>query len=131
METTAKDVPNMGTTREDANGEFAKEVIVFVLGNPGSGKGTQCSRIVKHYGFCHLSTGDLLEAEITSGSEHGTLIKNIKAEGKLVSTEIVAKLLQQAMKKSENKKFLIDGFPRNQENLAAVQNIASMCNFVT
>ncbi|KAK2989112.1 hypothetical protein RJ640_018901, partial [Escallonia rubra] len=126
METTAKDVPNMGTTHEDANGDFAREVIVFVLGNPGSGKGTQCSRIVKHYGFCHLSTGDLLEAEITSGSEHGTMIKNIKAEGKLVSTEIVAKLLQQAMEKSENKKFLIDGFPRNQENLAAAQNILKL-----
>ncbi|KAK3034553.1 hypothetical protein RJ639_033799 [Escallonia herrerae] len=131
METSAKDVANMGGTHEITNyyanvSRHLYIVLIILTGAPGSGKGTQCSRIVKHYRFCHLSTGDLLEAEINSGSEHGTMITNIKAEGKLVSTELVAKLLQQAMEKSENKKFLIDGFPRNQENLAAAQNILKL-----
>ncbi|PKI73720.1 hypothetical protein CRG98_005961, partial [Punica granatum] len=47
-----------------------KPTVVFVLGGPGSGKGTQCANIVKHFGFTHLSAGDLLRAEIKSGSEN-------------------------------------------------------------
>ena len=48
-----------------------KVTVVFVLGGPGSGKGTQCANIVEHFGFIHLSAGDLLRAEIKSGSENG------------------------------------------------------------
>jgi len=44
---------------------------VFSIGGPGSGKGTQCAYIVEHYGYTHLSAGDLLRAEIKSGSENG------------------------------------------------------------
>ncbi|KAK3039142.1 hypothetical protein RJ639_028888 [Escallonia herrerae] len=74
----------------------------FILaGGPGSGKGTQCSKIAATYGFCHLSAGELLEKEAQSGSEYGALIKALKADGKLVPSEIVIKLLQQAME--ENK----------------------------
>uniref|UniRef100_A0A6N2MZM8 adenylate kinase n=1 Tax=Salix viminalis TaxID=40686 RepID=A0A6N2MZM8_SALVM len=46
-------------------------VVVFVLGGPGSGKGTQCPKIVEHFGFTHLCAGDLLQAEIESESENG------------------------------------------------------------
>ncbi|KAI3436967.1 adenylate kinase [Psidium guajava] len=53
-----------------------KPTVVFVLGGPGSGKGTQCANIVQHFGFTHLSAGDLLRAEIKSGSENGTMIQN-------------------------------------------------------
>ncbi|CAI5979026.1 unnamed protein product [Closterium sp. NIES-64] len=53
------------------DGSF-KPQIVFVLGGPGSGKGTQCAKIVEEYGFTHLSAGDLLRAEIKSGSSHGS-----------------------------------------------------------
>jgi hypothetical protein len=53
--------------------------VIFVLGGPGSGKGTQCAKIVDSYGFVHLSAGDLLRAEINSGSENGYVLprKNI------------------------------------------------------
>jgi UMP-CMP kinase len=47
--------------------------VVFVLGGPGSGKGTQCSNIVEHYGYEHLSAGDLLRAEMKSGSSNGEM----------------------------------------------------------
>ena len=47
--------------------------MLFLTGGPGSGKGTQCANIVEHYGFSHLSAGDLLRAEIKSGSENGYL----------------------------------------------------------
>ncbi|VAH43609.1 unnamed protein product [Triticum turgidum subsp. durum] len=105
-----------------------KVTVVFVLGGPGSGKGTQCSNIVEHFGFTHLSAGDLLRAEIKSGSENGTMIENMIKEGKIVPSEVTIKLLQQAMIKNENDKFLIDGFPRNEENRAAFENVVLFFN---
>ena len=53
-------------------------------GGPGSGKGTQCSRVVEKFGFTHLSTGDLLRAELNKGSERGQMLAKIMEEGKLV-----------------------------------------------
>jgi hypothetical protein len=62
--------------------------IIFVLGGPGSGKGTQCAKIVEKYGHCHLSAGDLLRAEVDSGSELGQQCQDIMKEGKLVPQEV-------------------------------------------
>jgi broad-specificity NMP kinase len=62
--------------------------IVFVLGGPGSGKGTQCERIVAKYGFKHLSAGDLLRDEVKSGSAVGKKCEEIMKEGKLVPMEV-------------------------------------------
>lgn len=53
----------------------------FVLGGPGSGKGTQCAKLVEEYGFFHLSTGDLLREEKDSGSEYAEKINNAMNEG--------------------------------------------------
>ncbi|MQL75112.1 hypothetical protein Taro_007466 [Colocasia esculenta] len=96
------------------------------IGGPGSGKGTQCANIVKNFGFTHLSAGDLLRAEISSGSENGTMIQNMIKEGKIVPSEVTVKLLQRAMKESGNNKFLIDGFPRNEENRAAFEEVTKI-----
>ncbi|CAL9152407.1 unnamed protein product, partial [Musa hybrid cultivar] len=98
----------------------------FVTGGPGSGKGTQCTRIVENFGFTHLSAGDLLRAEIKSGSENGTMISNMIKEGKIVPSEVTINLLQKAMLESGNDKFLIDGFPRNEENRAAFENVTKI-----
>ncbi|KAJ4804073.1 UMP-CMP kinase [Rhynchospora pubera] len=100
--------------------------IVFVLGGPGSGKGTQCVKIVEHFGFTHFSAGDLLRAETKSGSEYGTMIQNLMKEGKLVDSSIIVRLIQKAMLESENDKFLIDGFPRNEENRIAFEKIVNI-----
>lgn len=94
--------------------------VVFVLGGPGAGKGTQCERIVKNYGFVHLSAGDLLREERTRGNETGQLIDTYIKEGKIVPVEITVRLLKKAMEDSVARgkaNFLIDGFPRNQNNL--------------
>ncbi|XP_065627123.1 UMP-CMP kinase 3 [Quercus suber] len=113
------------STNKEVNGSVAVKnpTVVFVLGGPGSGKGTQCANIVEHFGYTHLSAGDLLRAEIKSGSENGTMIQNMIKEGKIVPSEVTIKLLQRAMQENGNDKFLIDGFPRNEENRAAFEEI--------
>ncbi|XP_050383344.1 UMP-CMP kinase 4-like [Argentina anserina] len=115
-----------------ANKEAARSLadlnptVVFVLGGPGSGKGTQCANIVKQFGFTHLSAGDLLRAERNSGSENGTMISNMIKEGQIVPAVVTIKLLERAMLESGNDKFLIDGFPRNEENRAAFEDVTKI-----
>lgn len=100
-----------------------KPQVVFVLGGPGAGKGTQCSNIVENYNYTHLSAGDLLRAErAREESEFGQLIANYIKEGKIVPVEITINLLRKAMEETMGKdeakfRFLIDGFPRNEDNL--------------
>lgn len=86
---------------------------VFVLGGPGSGKGTQCARIVAEFGYTHLSAGDLLRAEVTRGSAQGASITACISAGALVPVSVTLALLQQAMRAApRGARFLIDGFPR-------------------
>lgn len=66
----------------------AHNVVYFVMGGPGSGKGTQCAKLVEQFGFVHLSAGDLLRAEVSSGSEQGREIAKIIEEGKIVRSEV-------------------------------------------
>uniref|UniRef100_A0A6N2MV96 adenylate kinase n=1 Tax=Salix viminalis TaxID=40686 RepID=A0A6N2MV96_SALVM len=133
--------PGEFPTQKDTSKNFSNEAsVVFVLGGPASGKGTQCPKIVEHFGFTHLCVGELLEEETKSGSENGLaftiflhfiffiffkdLAKNdpyFKLEGKIVPSEVTVGILQQAMQQSENKKFIIDGFPRNEENIATFE----------
>ncbi|GME70481.1 unnamed protein product [Ambrosiozyma monospora] len=78
--------------------------VIFVLGGPGSGKGTQCAKLVSQYGFVHLSAGDLLRAEQNKpGSEVGELIKNYIKEGLIVPQEITIGLLKDAIVENVNK----------------------------
>lgn len=97
-----------------------KPEVIFVLGGPGSGKGTLCQKIVDKYGYVHLSAGDLLREERAKpGSQFGELIENHIKNGTIVPVEITCSLLVRAMDHSDNiyKRFLIDGFPRNQDNV--------------
>ncbi|KAF8433834.1 UMP-CMP kinase [Terfezia claveryi] len=94
--------------------------VIFVLGGPGAGKGTQCANIVRGYGFAHYSAGDLLRIEqARPDSEFGELIKTYIREGKIVPMEVTVALLENAMrdeiKKTGTKRFLIDGFPRQMD----------------
>lgn len=95
--------------------------VIFVLGGPGSGKGTQSANLVRDYGFTHISAGDLLRAEqVREGSQYGELIRNYIREGRIVPMEVTVALLSNAMadtlskgtSKTHPARFLIDGFPR-------------------
>ncbi|CAF1146747.1 unnamed protein product [Rotaria sp. Silwood1] len=95
-----------------------KPNVIFVLGGPGAGKGTQCARISETYDYVHLSAGELLREEAakpdsTLGKEINEHIKN----GSTVPVAITCKLLENAMKNSGKENFLIDGFPRNKDNI--------------
>eukprot|EP00043_Microstomoeca_roanoka_P020915 m.254460 g.254460 ORF g.254460 m.254460 type:complete len:198 (+) comp18093_c0_seq1:97-690(+) len=93
-----------------------KPTVVFVLGPPGAGKGTQCDRIVQTFKFKHLSAGDLLRAERNTGSETAELINNYIKEGQIVPVGITIELIRKAMEADGGDRFLIDGFPRNKDN---------------
>jgi adenylate kinase len=88
--------------------------VLFVVGGPGSGKGTQCEKIVEEYGYVHLSSGDLLRAEVKSGSERGQTLNEMMQRGELVPNEIVLDMIRDAMLASgaTSNGFLIDGYPR-------------------
>ncbi|CAF0726007.1 unnamed protein product [Brachionus calyciflorus] len=92
--------------------------VIFVLGGPGAGKGTQCLKIVQNFGYVHLSAGDLLRAERQRpGSKVGEQIEDHIRKGTIVPVEITCSLLENAMIESGKETFLIDGFPRNKDNL--------------
>lgn len=96
-------------------------MVVFVLGGPGAGKGTQCANLVRDYGYTHLSAGDLLREHIKSGSKEGNMVADMIKNGQIVPSEVTVGLLADAMLAAKNDKFLIDGFPRNAENRAAFE----------
>jgi len=101
-------------------------LVIFVLGGPGAGKGTQCANLVRDYGFRHLSAGDLLRSEQDRpGSEFGAMIAKYIKEGQIVPMEVTIRLLENAMKDaiaSEGKRtFLIDGFPRKMDQALAFE----------
>ena len=86
---------------------------IILLGSPGSGKGTQAKFISQEFDIPVISTGDMLRAAITSGSNLGKQVKDIMNAGKLVSDEIVIKLLVDRVSQQDcSAGFLLDGFPR-------------------
>ncbi|TFJ80917.1 hypothetical protein NSK_007560 [Nannochloropsis salina CCMP1776] len=102
--------------------------VVFVLGGPGAGKGTQCSLLVERYGLIHLSAGDLLREERKRGTELASMINTYIKEGKIVPAEVTVGLLRAAMEKAgAHAKFLIDGFPRDPGNLRCWEETMDDC----
>lgn len=99
--------------------------VIFVLGNPGSGKNTQCDLIKEHFKFHHFGCGDLLRAEASrEGSDKAELINDCIKNGKIVPSEVTCQLAKNEMERQgKNNIFLIDGFPRNLENLQGWDNV--------
>ncbi|KAF9389825.1 hypothetical protein CPB97_010555 [Podila verticillata] len=82
----------------DKKKAFKQATVIFVLGGPGVGKGTQCAQLVQEYGFVHLSAGDLLRQEQSRpGSPFYELISTFIAEGKIVPMEVTVALLENAI----------------------------------
>jgi len=84
---------------------------LILLGAPGAGKGTQAKNIVDNFKFTHVSTGDLIRDEIKAESSLGLEVKEVVSKGRLVSDDLVFRLVKNKTKNSK-KGYLFDGFPR-------------------
>lgn len=132
MTGTQIELPKLDTTKPSFTD---KEVtVIFVLGGPGAGKGTQCNKLVENYQFVHLSAGDLLRAEQNrSGSQYGELINYYITEGLIVPQEITITLLKNAIAENfskGNKKFLVDGFPRKMDQAITFEECIVPSKFI-
>ena len=85
---------------------------VILLGPPGAGKGTQAKRLEETRGMVQLSTGDMLRAARTSGTEMGRRVAEVMERGQLVTDEIVIGLIEERLQAGAPGGFIFDGFPR-------------------
>ena len=89
-------------------------MIIILLGPPGSGKGTQASFIQSKLSIPHLSTGDILRQSVKNETNLGIKVKDIMAEGKLVSDDLVLDVIKERISQSDcDQGFILDGYPRN------------------
>ena len=98
-----------------------KQRLLF-LGPPGAGKGTQAAQLAASHGLLHLSTGDLLRAEVAAGSALGQEAEAVMARGELVSDQLVLAIVRSRLL-SHQGGWLLDGFPRNLAQAEALDQL--------
>lgn len=101
-----------------------KTMNIILMGGPGSGKGSMAERILEKYPLVHIATGDLLRKNASEGTELGKLAKTYMDQGALVPNDITYQILEDGMAKvGEDEGILLDGFPRNMEQAAKLDEI--------
>jgi adenylate kinase len=99
-------------------------VIGIIFGPPGSGKGTQAARIENEFNLAHLSTGQILRAEVKRGTEIGKEVARSMAAGDLVPDDLIVSIVRQRLPASEaGGGVLLDGFPRTLEQARALDEM--------
>ena len=102
---------------------------LVLFGPPGAGKGTQSQNLISKYGLHHLSTGDILRAEITNGTSLGLEAKKLMDQGLLVPDEVVIGMISNKLDANkEAKGFIFDGFPRTVAQAEALDNLLTSKN---
>ncbi len=97
---------------------------LVLLGAPGSGKGTQATRLREHLQVPHISTGELLRAAVSAGTPLGLQAKAVMAAGNLVSDDIVLGMLEDRFKQTDaGNGFILDGYPRNLAQANALDTL--------
>ena len=98
---------------------------IILLGPPGAGKGTQAQFLVEERGMVQLSTGDMLRAAKTSGTEMGKRVAEVMDRGELVTDEIVIGLIREKLEAGSEGGFIFDGFPRTLAQADALDALLS------
>jgi adenylate kinase len=97
------------------------ELNLILLGPPGAGKGTQAERLREDFSIPHISTGDILRAEVAQGSELGREAKRYMTAGELVPDKVIVEMITQRIGEGDARDgFLLDGFPRNADQADAL-----------
>ena len=86
---------------------------LILFGPPGAGKGTQAVKIAEKFGWKHVSTGDILRAEVSSGTPLGLKVKAVMETGQLVSDDLLIEIMESVFVNNKDVNgFVLDGFPR-------------------
>ena len=102
------------------------ELNLILLGPPGAGKGTQAERLRTDFGLAHISTGDMLRAEVSEGTELGSVAKGYMDRGELVPDEVIVDVIIKRIEEPDAQDgFLLDGFPRNKSQADALGSALS------
>jgi adenylate kinase len=102
------------------------ELNLILLGPPGAGKGTQAERLHEDFGIPHISTGDILRAQVAEGTELGTQAKRYMDGGELVPDEVIIGMITERIAEGDARDgFLLDGFPRNEHQAEALDEALS------
>jgi adenylate kinase len=102
---------------------------IVLFGPPGAGKGTQSQKLIAQYNLVHLSTGDLLRAQIAEGTELGLKAKKLMDEGLLVPDEVVIGMIGYALSKNQQAAgFIFDGFPRTVAQAESLDQLLAQHN---
>jgi adenylate kinase len=97
---------------------------LVLLGAPGSGKGTQASRLKAELAVPHISTGDMLRAAVAAGTPMGLQAKAVMAAGQLVSDDILLGMLEDRLAQADARAgFILDGYPRNLAQAGALDDL--------
>lgn len=97
---------------------------IVLFGPPGAGKGTQSAKLVEKYGLVHLSTGDILRAELKAGTELGKKAEAIMDRGELVPDEVIVGMVENKVRSYKDPKgFIFDGFPRTVPQAEALDEM--------
>ena len=102
-------------------------MIAIIFGPPGSGKGTQATRIEDEFHLTHLSTGDILRSEVARGTDTGQEVARIMAAGDLVPDDLIIRIVQGILRDPDvSSDVLLDGFPRTLEQAKALDEMLAM-----
>lgn len=105
---------------------------IILLGPPGAGKGTMAERVRDKFHLAHISTGDILRAEIKAGSDLGNLAKGYIDKGALVPDDVIISMMKKRFSESDAQQgVLLDGFPRTVAQAQALETIAKINACIT